>query len=449
MSATYPDFSSKSAALYERARRVMPGGSTRVQTFFNPYPVFAARAEGCRVIDVDGAARIDFVNNYTVQIHGHSHPKIVEAVKKQAEQAMCFTLPTETEIELAEIFCERTASIERVRFANSGTEAVMNAIKAARAHTGRPKIAKCEGVYHGSYDYAEASLDPDPQNWGARDPAAVGYARSAPAGMLADVVVIPFNDVDASRRILEANADRLAGLLVDLVPTRCGGGPASPEYRAMLREVTRRHGIVLICDEVVTYRLDYGGAQALYGFDPDLTTLGNIIGRGMPIGAIAGKAEFMAVFDASQGKPLCPHSGTFTANPVSMAAGIAAMRMFDREAIERLNALGAKTRAQLDEAFKVAGVTGHVTGEGSLFLPHLSDEPLGDYRKTYRAHSDAAGERAEALFRLLLNEGIYSSVLGLNCLSTPMGEAEIDRLSEAVLKCLRIIKDEAPARAVS
>ncbi|HLB06735.1 MAG TPA: aminotransferase class III-fold pyridoxal phosphate-dependent enzyme, partial [Alphaproteobacteria bacterium] len=157
--ATYPDFGSRSAKLFERALKVMPGGSTRVMTFFPPYPIYAAKAEGFTVTDVDGNAYLDFVNNYTVQIHGHSHPQIVAAIRRQAERAICFTLPTELEIELAELFAQRTPSLERMRFTNSGTEAVMNAIKAARAYTGRPKIAKCEGVYHGSYDYAEASLD--------------------------------------------------------------------------------------------------------------------------------------------------------------------------------------------------------------------------------------------------------------------------------------------------
>ncbi len=444
--ATYPDFGSRSAKLFERALQVMPGGSTRVMTFFPPYPIYAAKASGYTVTDVDGNTYLDFVNNYTVQIHGHSHPEIVAAIRRQAERAICFTLPTELEIELAELFAQRTPSLERMRFTNSGTEAVMNAIKAARAYTGRPKIAKCEGVYHGSYDYAEASLDSDPQNWGTDAPRAVGFAAGAPAGMLKDTVIIPFNDVETSRRILEAHARELAGVIVDLVPTRCGGVPASLEFRRLLREFTRAHRAVLICDEVVTYRLDYGGAQALYGFDPDLTTLGKIIGGGLPVGAIAGKAEFMQVFDASKGKPLCPHSGTFTANPLTMAAGLAAMRLLDEPALARLNALGAKARAAMNEAFTLSGMPGHVTGEGSLFLPHFSNEPLGNYRNTYRAHADAAAKLADGFFRLMLSEGLYLSVLGLCCLSTPMDEAVIDRLGETALKCLKRLKDEPLSR---
>jgi glutamate-1-semialdehyde 2,1-aminomutase len=437
MSSSYPDPSSRSAALSRRARAVFPGGSTRGQTYYRPYPIYARSGQGCRVTDVDGVERIDFLNNYTVQIFGHCHPEIVAALQRQAALGTCFTLATEAEIELAELICGRAKSFEQVRFANTGSEAVMNAIKGARAYSGRPKIAKCEGVYHGSYDYAEVSLDPDPQNWGTDVPASVGHSRGAPKGMTDDIVMLPFNDVAGSRAQLERHADALAGVLLDPVPSRCGGYPASPAYLAMLRDFTRQNGSLLILDEVVTWRLHYGGAQTLYGVEPDMTTLGKIIGGGLPIGAVAGTAEAMAVFDSSAGKAACPHSGTFTANPMSMAAGIAATRMLTQEAIDRLNALGERARDKLRAAFACAGVAGQVTGEGSLILMHLSEQPLGDYRSTYRAHTEAAAARLESLFRHLLNHGIVLSTWGMACLSTPMGEAEIDHLADAVYASLK------------
>ena len=170
----YPDPHSRSAALGARARAVFPGGGTRGLTQLAPYPIYAQEAQGCRITDMDGVERIDFINNYTVQLFGHSHPAIVEAVVRQAERFMSLTLATESEIELAEAICGRVPSFQHIRFTNTGTEAVMHAIKGARAYTGRPKIVKCEGVYHGAYDYAEASLDPDPQSW-----APTGRARSA------------------------------------------------------------------------------------------------------------------------------------------------------------------------------------------------------------------------------------------------------------------------------
>lgn len=221
-----------------------------------PYPIYAREAEGCRITDVDGVERID-INNYTVQLFGHSHPAIVEAVVRQAER-----------------ICGRAPSLQRIRFTNTGTEAVMRAIKGARAFTGRPKIAKCEGVYHGAYDYAEASLDPDPQNWSTDRPRPVGYARGTPAGLLQDAVIIPFNDVAQSREILDRYADDLAAVLVDPVPSLCGGAPMSPAYIDMLHDFRRSSGALIIDDGVVCFRLHEGGAQSLYGLEPDLTTLG-------------------------------------------------------------------------------------------------------------------------------------------------------------------------------
>ena len=439
----YPDPQSRSAALGARARAVFPGGGTRGLTQLSPYPIYAQEAQGCRVTDVDGTERIDFINNYTVQLFGHSHPAIVEAVVKQAERFMSLTLATESEIELAELICGRAPSLQQIRFTNTGTEAVMHAIKGARAFTGRPKIAKCEGVYHGAYDYAEASLDPDPQNWGTDRPRAVGYAKGTPAGLLQDAVIIPFNDVAGTRAILERHAGEIAAVLVDLAPARCGGLPMSPAYIDMLHEFRRSSGALLIDDEVITFRLHEAGALTLYGLEPDLITLGKVIGGGLPIGAVAGTAEAMAVYDSSAGKAACPQSGTFTANPLSMAAGVAAMRMFTAEAVDRLNALGESARTKLGEAFRLAGCEGQVTGEGSLILFHMSDEPLTDYRAVYRAGTEGRARRLDALFRALLNHGVVTSVSGMACLSTPMEEAEIDHLADAVLASLRSLEREA------
>jgi glutamate-1-semialdehyde 2,1-aminomutase len=442
MNISYPDPTSRSAELSRRAKNVYPGGTTRGQTYYAPYPIYAAHAEGCRVTDVDGVARIDFVNNYTVQLFGHSHPDIVAAVQAQAARGMCFTMPSELDIELAEMVLARAASFDQLRFTNTGTEAVMHAIKGARAYTGKPKIAKCEGVYHGAYDVAEVSLDSDPQVWGQQKPQAVGHTHGAPEGVTRDVVVLPFNDVAASKQILEENADALAGVLLDAVPSRCGGIPVTADYIKMLKSFTRANDAVLILDEVVTWRLDYGGAQTRYGIEPDMTTMGKVIGGGMPIGVVAGREDVMRVYDSSAGKALCSHSGTFAGNPVSMAAGIAAMKLLTVEATERLNQLGERARESLREAFRLADVDGQVTGEGSLILMHFSSEPLGDYRATWRAHTERRAEMLVDLFRRLLNCGILFSTWGLGCLSTPMGQAEIDHLADAVLASLREMKEE-------
>ncbi len=443
MASDYPDPGSRSAALYERARAVFPGGSTRSLTYFSPYPIYVQSGEGCRVTDVDGVERIDLVNNFTVQYFGHSHPAIVAALSEAVAHGTSYTLPTESEIELAELICGRAPSFERIRFCNTGSEAVMHAIKGARAYTGRPKIAKCEGVYHGAYDFAEVSLDPDPQNWGEAGPRPVGHTKGVPQGVLDNVVVIPFDDPARARAILDRHAHELAAVLIDPAPSRCGGMPVSPAYVEMLHEFRDASGALLIVDEVVSFRLHSAGAQTLYGLSPDLTTLGKVIGGGMAIGAVVGRAEAMEVYNSTAGKAACSQSGTFTANPVSMAAGIAAMRMFDQPTVERLNALGDRARAQLDEAFRVAGVEGRVTGEGSLLFFQMSEDPLGNYRAVFRANTATRAERMAGLFRALLNRGVVMTPSGFACLSTPMEEAEIDHLSEATLDSLRAMMRQA------
>ena len=223
----YPDSKSRSQKLYDRALTSLPGGNTRTTVFMKPYPIYAARGEGCRVWDVDGNEYIDCINNFTSLIHGHAHPLLVEAATRQLALGSAFGLPTLSEIELAELLASRLPSVEQVRFANSGTEAVMMALKAARAFTGRPKIAKCEGAYHGSYDYAEVSLDPAPEAWGRNAPVSVAYARGTPDNVLADVLTIPFNDAEAAVSLIREHGSELACVLVDPMPNRAGLAPAT------------------------------------------------------------------------------------------------------------------------------------------------------------------------------------------------------------------------------
>ena len=283
----------------------------------------------------------------------------------------------------------RLPSVDQVRFTNSGTEAVMMALKAARAFTGRPKIAKCEGAYHGSYDYAEVSLDPTPEAWGGNAPVSVAYAKGTPDNVLADVVAIPFNDVDAAVSLIREHGAELACVLVDPMPNRAGLVPADKAYLEALRAVTREVGALLIFDEVITFRLGYRGAQGLWGVEPDLTTLGKIMGGGFPVGAIGGKREFMAVFDPRAGKPALPHGGTFSANPVTMRAGIAAMELLDEAAFARLDAIGEAVRDGIDEAFRRHGVAGGTVGLGSLLKVHFADRPVRDYRSAFPTEQEA------------------------------------------------------------
>jgi glutamate-1-semialdehyde 2,1-aminomutase len=420
---------SRSAALFAQAQGVMPGGNTRTTVYMAPYPPYAASGDGCWITDVEGDRRLDCLNNYTALIHGHAHPAIVEAATRRLALGSSFPLPTPEEVELAALLCERLPSAERVRFTNSGSEAVMMAIKGARAWTGRPKIAKFEGAYHGSYDYAEVSLASSPDNWGSLTaPASTPYSKGVPPAVLDDVVVLPFNHTDLAVARIEREARHLAAVVVDPIPNRVGLIPARRELLHALREVTSRHGIALIFDEVITFRVGYQGAQGVFGVTPDLTTLGKIIGGGFPVGAVVGRAEAMAVFDPTGGKPAAPHGGTFNANPVTMAAGLAGMRLLTPEAFGKLDELGAKLRASLEACFKRAGVPGAVTGLGSLFRLHATDRELVDYRSTRTTAEEEA--RLHRMVRGLMERGVLMSITGLGCLSTPMGDAELESLVE-------------------
>lgn len=425
----FPDDAIHSRALFERALRVLPGGNTRTTVFMQPFPLYAVRGEGCRVWDVDGAVRIDCINNFTAMIHGYAHPAINAAVGEQLLQGTCFGQPTESEIDLAELLCERLPAVEQVRFTNSGTEAVMMALKAARAFTGRAKIAKVEGAYHGSYDYAEVSLDSQPQNWGEQ-PASIAYAEGTPPRVLQDVLVLPFNDIDAAERLIRQHGAELAAVLIDPLPNRAGLIPAEPAFLRMLERVCKEVGCLLIFDEVISFRLGYSGAQGLWGVMPDLTTLGKIIGGGFPVGAVGGRAEVMAVFDPRQGKPALPHGGTFSANPVSMRAGLASMRLLDAAAFQHLARIGQQVREGIDQALARHGVPGQAVGLGSLLKVHFTDQPLRDYRSAY---ADAEQSRRLALFnRGLLDRGVLAASYGLMALSTSMNEQDVEQILDAV-----------------
>ncbi len=422
----YPESHPQSRELYARALNSLPGGNTRTTVFMKPFPIYAARGSGCRVWDVDGNEYIDCINNFTSLIHGHAHPALIEAATKQLALGSAFGMPTESEVDLAELLVARLPSVEQVRFANSGTEAVMMALKAARAYTGRPKIAKCEGAYHGSYDYAEVSLDPTPSAWGGNAPVSVAYAKGTPQNVLADVVTIPFNDVEAAVSLVREHGPELACVLVDPMPNRAGLVPADRAYLEALRQVTRDVGALLIFDEVITFRLGYHGAQGLWGIDPDLTTLGKIIGGGFPVGAIAGGKQFMSVFDPSPGKPALPHGGTFSANPVTMRAGLAAMELLDQAAFARLDTIGQAVRDGIDAAFRKTGVPGGTVGLGSLLKIHFTDRRIRDYRSAYLTEAEA---KRQAVFNAaLLNRGIFAANYGLMALSLPMTDADVDAI---------------------
>ncbi len=351
-----------SEKIYKKARQVIVGGVSRNTVFRKPYPNYANDATGCFITDIEGAVRTDFANNMAALIHGHSFPPIVDAVIEQLKKGTAYTLASEIEVAFASHLTDRAESFERIRFVNSGTEAVMAMIKASRAYTGRAKIAKAEGTYHGTYDFAEVSQTANPSNWGDIDnPNSVPLAHGTPSGVSKDVIIYPYNDIERTLAILDKQAEQIACVIVDPVPHRVGLMPGNQEFIEAIYNWTHKNGALLVFDEVVTFRVNYGGAQKNYRVKPDLTSLGKIIGGGFPVGAVAGSAEVMKVFDPHEKNLLLPHSGTFSANPITMTAGYVAMQHFDEETVLQLNAFTDKAVKQIREAIKIADVPVSIT----------------------------------------------------------------------------------------
>lgn len=389
--------------------------------------------------DLDGVTRIDFSNNVASLIHGHAHPDIVLAVSEQIARGTAFAAATEVEVAFAEHMVARSPGFERIRFVNSGSEAVLCCIKAARAFTGRPKIAKVEGAYHGVYDFAEISQTAAPPGWGSpKRPSSVAVCRGTPASVLEDVVVIPFGDPGCATSVLEEHAGSIACVLMDPMPHRVGMTPASDMYAEALHGWARRDGALLVFDEVITYRSEYGGAQAWYTIKPDLTAMGKVIGGGFPVGAIAGRADVMDVFNPLRTPVPFPHSGTFSGNPVTLTAGLTAMRLFDRKAVDRVNALGELARRRIAEAVAEAGVPARVSGKGSLFRIHLKPFEPSDYREAYLTPVEA--EAVRALVDYALDHGVMLINSCSGSISTPMTEVEIETLAAVIGEGVRSIR---------
>ncbi|HEY7142546.1 MAG TPA: aspartate aminotransferase family protein [Methylomirabilota bacterium] len=437
MSTRFDDPGSHSRALYERARQVIPGGTSKANLHVRPHPFYLAEGRGCRVTDVDGVERLDAINNFTALIHGHAFPPLVDAVSRQLARGTAFSASTPEEVALAELLCERVPGLERIRFGNSGTEAVMMAIKAARAYTGRDRIAKFEGAYHGYYDDVQVSFSSRPDEWGPEDaPASVPSSGGVPKHRVLETLILPWNDPDACERLVTRHAGELAAVLVDPLANRMGFIPPAEGFLAFLRQLTRQHGVLLVFDEIISFRVGYRGAQGRYGGDPDLTAFGKIIGGGFPVGATGGRAEVMEVFDPGTRGARIASGGTFSANPVSMTGGLATMRAMTPAEFDRLEALGDRLRARLGEVFRAAGVPGQVTGAGSLFRLLFTDRPL----RSYRDVDQAVEARVERLFRALLDEGVLLHTTGLGCLSTPMSEREVEEIAVATERALAVVR---------
>ena len=426
--AAYRERTPGSAARFEEARRHLPGGDSRSTLFFPPYPLYLDRGDANRVWDVDGHEYVDFTSNHTCLVHGNRPPFVLEAVAAQLTRGTCFPEPVEAQVAAARLLTERIASVDLVRFTNSGTEATLQALRAARAVTGRRLVAKVEGGYHGTQDDVMVSTHPRPEEAGpARRPSRVPRAAGLTTAAEADVVIVPFNDIEGAVDLLREHGDRLAAVIVEPVLGSAGMIPAEAAYLGALRDVATEVGAALVFDEVITFRLATGGAEAAYGVRPDLTCLGKMIGGGFPLGVVGGSERFLSVFDPSGGSPLVGHPGSMNANPVSLVACMATLEHLTPAAIEGINERGQGLRDALAKVAADRGVALTVTGMGSLLGLHFTDGPVRTFRDTWPEDRALAHE----VFLGLMNEGVLIDPRGAASVSTATTDGDLDRFADA------------------
>jgi len=387
----------KSERLYEKARKLMPGGVNSPVRAFLPYPFFTRCAKGSKLFDVDGREYIDYCMGYGPLILGHAYPKVIEAVSKQLEDGTLFGTPSEQEVELAELICKVVPSAEMVRLVSTGGEATMSAIRLARGFTGRKKIIKFEGCYHGAHDCVLVKAGSGAETFGIPD------SLGVPEETARNTVVVPFNDVDAFEKAVKKEQKELAAVIVEPVIGNIGVVLPKEGFLEVLREVTERFGVVLIFDEVITgFRLGLGGAQEYYGVKPDLTTLGKILGGGFPMAAYAGREDIMRMI-APSGKVY--QAGTFSGNPVSVAAGLATLRVLRgrKGFYSELERKCEKLVRALEGVAEGLGLRVQVNRVGSMFQMFLAEEPVFDYASAKKSDS----KKFMAMHRKLLDLGVF------------------------------------------
>ena len=415
----------KSHALFDAACKYMPGGDSRTTTWFFPYASWIDKADGYRIIDVDGNECIDFNNCYTALVLGHGNAKIKAAIREQLEKGpMTLATAAPDMVRWAEILCQRVASIDKIRFTNSGTEATMLAARLARAFTGKEKLLMIEGGFHGKYD---STVYPSSR-------------KGLPKFVQDTTLTVPYNDKEAAEKIITENKDQLAAMILEGMMGSGGYVPARSDYVKFVREVTAANNVLLILDEVMTFRFDYGGMQHIFGIKPDLTTLGKVIGGNTPAGACGGREDIMQQLtqnaSVSPEVPTVYWSGTFNANPVTAVAGIAALEQITAEEIARINGLGESLAKGIRSVFARLSIKGYVTGFGSLRRLHFSPVPVVDYKTWQGANKDIL----VLLHLALLERGIYRDERCMFNISTPMTENEIEIAVKAVEDSLTELK---------
>jgi glutamate-1-semialdehyde 2,1-aminomutase len=422
------------ADLLSRAYRMLPGAS--LGSFYLPEAneFVIARGEGSRVWDVEGRAYLDFVMGSGPMVVGHAHPEVVAAVREQIGRGSTFYGVNDVAIDLAEAIVGAAPCAEALKFCSTGAEATFYALRLARAATGRPKILKFEGGYHGHHDYAMMSVTPARP---APFPTPVPDSAGIPESVERDVLVAPFNGLAATREIIEQHGSELAAVIVEPLSRML---EPQPGFLEGLRDATRRHGVVLIFDEVVTgFRIAWGGAQEVYGVVPDLASYGKIIGGGLPLAAVAGRRDLVELSNPrKKGAPDYVYaSGTLNGNPVSAAAGLATLRVMRQpKTYERLNAGGDRFRAGLREIGRRLDIPAQVLGRGPLANIYFTPEPVVDYRSSQKSDS----RTTQQLGRALLDRGVLTNLSAKMYLSLAHTDGDIDQALAAFEDALRAVR---------
>ncbi len=391
--------SSKSLAAWQKSQQFIPGGvNSPVRNFskVSGHPRFIARGEGSKIYDIDGNAYIDYVASWGPLVLGHAHPSVVEAIRATALNGTSFGAPTTLETALAETIVNAVPSIEQVRLVNSGTEATMSAIRVARGYTGRDKILKIDGCYHGHVDYLLAKAGSGVATFGLSDSGGV------PEDFARNTLTVPFNNADAVREAIEANPDEIACLILEPIMGNMGIIPPDDGYLNQLREITEAHGIVLIFDEVITgFRVAYGGAQSFYNVTPDMTCLGKIIGGGLPVGAYGGKRDIMRCV-APEGDVY--QAGTLSGNPLAVTAGITTLKKLAEPGVyEQLENRATALAEGLAAATEKHGIDAWHSRVGSMLMLYFTSETVTDADGARTADT----ERYQQYFWGLVERGIY------------------------------------------